>query len=430
MAAVQDLRIWKHSSLLRLTVLAPCAALACSLPGLPSQLANPGLRQEDPVARLLSGGYDLEGATREARLGALLDRLGIDAASQTLVFSKTSFQNASIAPGRARALYFDDRVHVGYVRGSDLVELMTLDATARLRFYTYDLGAGVRADSPATARERLLARGDECLVCHDSSRTRSHPGFLVRSVEVSDKGHVMTDRKTHVTTPQSPFAERWGGWVVTGAPASLEHMGNRAGDRLLDGAVNAAGHLEATSDAVALMVLEHQCAVFNAIARAKTLSEAALLRQRAANRVGGEAADFVGQATLRVLNDCADDVVAELFFKDEARLPVPITERSAFARAFGTRGKRDGRGRSLRDFDLEQRLFRYPLSYLMDHEALRALPLLVRERMHDRMDRVLTGRLSMRTWGIPRATRREILEILEGTRGGLAAALGLPDRPR
>jgi hypothetical protein len=38
---------------------------------------------------------------------------------------------------------------------------------------------------------------------------------------------------------------------------------------------------------------------------------------------------------------------------------------SSFAEEFAAAGPRDGQGRSLRDFDLQRRLFKHPCSYLI-----------------------------------------------------------------
>ena len=60
-------------------------------------------------------------------------------------------------------------------------------------------------------------------------------------------------------------------------------------------------------------------------------------------------------------------------------------------RPFPQRGPRDPKGRSLRDFDLETRLFRYPLSYMIYSAAFDALPDGVRARIY-RLYEVLAGR--------------------------------------
>ncbi len=65
---------------------------------------------------------------------------------------------------------------------------------------------------------------------------------------------------------------------------------------------------------------------------------------------------------------------------------------STFTKTFPQRGPRDKQGRSLRDFDLEKRLFRYPLSYMVYSEAFDAMPDTVRERLYRRLYDVLTGK--------------------------------------
>ena len=79
---------------------------------------------DDPITRLQkqvdSGqvrlGYDDE----HGYLKAVLKALDVPVESQVLVFSKTSFQAPKIAPRMPRALYYNDRVAVGFVRGGDV----------------------------------------------------------------------------------------------------------------------------------------------------------------------------------------------------------------------------------------------------------------------------------------------------------------------
>src|SRR5258706_13940944 len=83
---------------------------------------------DDPVARLAK---NIEGGKtrlefREGGLGylpSLLEHLGVNADSQALVFSKTSFQATKISPRNPRAIYFSDDVAVGWGRGGEGVEL-------------------------------------------------------------------------------------------------------------------------------------------------------------------------------------------------------------------------------------------------------------------------------------------------------------------
>ena len=71
-------------------------------------------------------------------LPSVLKQLGIHSSSQVLVFSKTSFQAARIAPKLPRALYFTDDVTVGYVRGGDVLEFAAADPQQGVIFYTLD----------------------------------------------------------------------------------------------------------------------------------------------------------------------------------------------------------------------------------------------------------------------------------------------------
>ena len=60
-------------------------------------------------------------------LRSLLKHLNVNIDSQVFVFSKTSFQAPRISPRLPRALYFNDEVSVGWVRGGDVLELAALD---------------------------------------------------------------------------------------------------------------------------------------------------------------------------------------------------------------------------------------------------------------------------------------------------------------
>ena len=95
---------------------------------------------------------------------------------------------------------------------------------------------------------------------------------------------------------------------------------------------------------------------------------------------------------------------------------------STFTKTFAARGPRDHQGRSLRDFDLQKRMFRYPLSYMIYSEAFDAMPDQVRERVYRRLYDVLTGRdQSDKFKRLSSDDRRAVLEILRETKPGLPA---------
>ena len=74
-----------------------------------------------------------------------------------------------------------------------------------------------------------------------------------------------------------------------------------------------------------------------------------------------------------------------MLFRDEARLTDRIKGTSSFASDFAARGPRDSKGRSLRDFDLKTRLFRYPCSYLIYSRAFDSLPDEVKDHIYERL---------------------------------------------
>ena len=87
---------------------------------------------------------------------------------------------------------------------------------------------------------------------------------------------------------------------------------------------------------------------------------------------------------------------------------------------FPERGPRDKQGRSLRDFDLRTRLFRYPLSYMVCSEQLNGLPGPIRERFYRRLYKVLTGKDTPKKYEARSAADRQtVLQILLETKTDL-----------
>lgn len=92
--------------------------------------------------RLAMGEVALAGGELQM-LHTLLTELGVSADSQTLVFSRTSFQRSRIRPDQPRALYFSDSVYVGWVPGG-LVEVTAIDPQLGPVFYSMELPGGGR----------------------------------------------------------------------------------------------------------------------------------------------------------------------------------------------------------------------------------------------------------------------------------------------
>jgi len=112
-------------------------------------------------------------------------------------------------------------------------------------------------------------------------------------------------------------------------------------------------------------------------------------------------------------------VVRYMLFADEAAIG-SIEGSSSFQDEFEARGRKDMVGRSLRELDLKRRLFKYPCSYLIYSEQFDALPAPVKEYVYRRLFDILTGAEDSGTFShLSRSTRRDILEILRGTKQGL-----------
>ena len=107
-----------------------------------------------------------------------------------------------------------------------------------------------------------------------------------------------------------------------------------------------------------------------------------------------------------------------MLFTEEARLRSPVTGTSGFAGEFAARGPNDKQGRSLREFDLKGRLFRYPCSYQIYSEAFDNIPKPALDYLYRRLWLVLTGQVKEFA-AISAADRKAILEILRETKKNL-----------
>jgi hypothetical protein len=348
---------------------------------------------EDRVAQLAEelerGESSLEFDAQLSYLPSLLARLGVTSESQTLVFSKTSVQESRISPRTPRAIYFGDDVAVAFIPGSDNLELAAVDPGKGTVFYSLD--------ARNTGKPRLV-RAEGCLHCHQGPATLGVPGIYVGSVATRPSGRADFRLGSIVTDHRTPFPDRWGGWYVDGTTGET-HRGNAVStDPEFTSSVpalrfDAKSYPAASSDIVALMTLEHQTQMINLLTR---LSWEA--------RIDSKGPDAPG------LSARIEEVVRYMLFLDERPLSAPIRGASAFSETFPRRGPRDRKGRSLRDFDLEKRLFRYPLSYMVYGRQIQALPEGIRDRLFRRLHETLQSD------AVAAEDRRAILEILADTR--------------
>ena len=343
---------------------------------------------DDPVARLARelerGNSTLDFDAGLSYLPSLLDRLRVRPDSQTLVFSKTSVQESRISPRTPRAIYFRDDVAVAFVPGTDAIELAAVDPSKGVVFYSLDAR---KAERPR------FVRSEGCLHCHQGPATLGVPGIYVGSVHTSPSGRADFRLGSIVTDHRSPFADRWGGWYVNGA-AGETHRGNAVSTdpefttSMAAPRFDAKSYLAPSSDIVALMTLEHQTQMTNLLTRLSWEARISPLDPGFASRI--------------------EEVVRYMLFLDEVPLREAIRGVSSFTETFPREGPRDRKGRSLRDFDLEKRLFRYPLSYMLYSRHFDGLPRDVRERLCRRLHELLPGE-----------ERQALLEILRDTKPGL-----------
>ncbi len=372
----------------------------------------------DAIARLQkqidSGAVKLDYAPGTGYLPALLKQLGINIDSQVLVFSKTSFQSTKISPRAPRAIFFNDEVAVGSVQDGEVLELVALDPKQGENFYTLSVD---KADHPE------FARRDVCLQCHQGLSTLGVPGILVSSVYPASDGMPAFRGQAMITDHRSSFDQRWGGWYVTGTHGSVTHMGNAVGHdparpQLLDmqGTQNLTSlarkfdtshYLAPTSDIVALMTLEHQTRMTNLM-----------------TRIGWDTriAQHDGKLDDTRLNAEIEEMLTYMLFQDERPLREPVEGVSTFTKTFPERGPRDKQGRSLRDFDLKTRMFKYPLSYMIYSSAFDSMPDVVRERVYQRLYDILSGKDQSEKYAkLPPDDRHTILEIVRDTKPNLPA---------
>ncbi len=344
-------------------------------------------------------------------LPAVLDALQVSRTSQMVVFTKTSLQAPRISPRNPRAVYFNDTVSVGWVPTGEVVEIAAQDPKQGVIFYTLD--------QVEVAKPRLKRR-DDCLQCHDTGATLGVPGLVVRSVYPEPTGMPLFQAGGFVTDHRSPLKERWGGWYVTGTHGAQRHLGNAfARDREhptrldIDGTQNVGdlksrfdtgAFLTGHSDIVALMVLEHQTHMTNLITRVSYETRMAVHSQEIMNRLLKEPADTVSESTERRIRSACEEMVDYLLFIDEALLTAPIQGSSRFTEVFSGQSK-------LRQFDLQTRLFRIPLSYMIESAAFRALPSEALLRINQRLTKVLDSQ-EPKYARLSSADRRNIREIL------------------
>ena len=383
-------------------------------------------------AAFQSRATEIRSLPAKKRLKWLLDEMGVPVESQIFVFSKTSMQRDLINPESPRVLYFSDEAYVGW-SPTGAFEVAVFDAKLGATFYIFE--------PHATKEEPLLARSGDCLLCH--SRHEHTPSLRTRSVFPDANGEPLSGSGGSNIAPSTPLAERWGGWYVTGTKAPFEHRGNLTGKKIddfegplamptrnllsLEGVVDTHRYLLKTSDVVPLLMHDHQVHVHNVLSTANQDARIALHRWPAMREILGLPADAPPQGScLVVFASQAEKILDALLCRGEAAWPTGgITGDGVFAPAYAKTRKPDSQGRSLRDLDLQTRLFRYRCSPLIYSQSFASLPKQMRDLVLLRLSSGLRAFPPSPSFGhLADDERAAIHEILTQTLPDLPAGWG------
>ena len=371
-----------------------------------------GTQPNDPVAavqqKIASGELKLNWDEKFGYLPALLDAFGAKKSSQALVMSKTSLQRRYITPENPRSIFFSDDVYIGYIPGAPVMEISSVDPKLGGTFYF------IEQDK---VRKPKFVRSNDCLSCHGGQRTLGVPGHFVRSVPTDATGEMITLEEVRDITHCTPLKDRWGGYYVTGKSGSQPHRGNLIGEKDLEhfkkdplfkaNITNLSPFFDTTkyygsgSDIVALMVLEHQAHMHDYVARLNIEAQQML----------------AAYGHVRYMRSQVDAFLRYLLFTEEFPLTEKIEGNPEFIADFTAHGIRDSKGRSLRDFDLKTRIFKYPCSYLIYAPSFDAIAAPIKEVILQKLHDILTGKNDDAQFAqLTAEDRKTILEILLETK--------------
>jgi hypothetical protein len=404
---------------------------AVEYPAIAYETARPTDRVAKLQSRLDQGTLTLDHDDTNGYLAAVLDALAIDSSSQLLVFSRTSVSKTHILPSRPRAIYFNDDAYVAMVPGSGILEIATMDPQLGPVFFILEQRASA---SPQFDRQTV-----QCLRCHDSLTMTGGgvPRFILGSGYVNTQSELVSHEGWVLTTPKTPFKFRWGGWYVTGQHGNQAHLGNIVvreaaelqdleGLRIynrdsLDGVIDTQFYTSNQSDIVALLVIEHQVYVQNLMTRVSYDVRTEIARQKQLKTADLNAPDEIVTKEMKsLIEEVTEPLVKTLLFVGDAALTEPVSGSSDFAERFERRGPFDAKGRSLRQFDLQTRTFRYPLSYLVYSEAFDALPQSVRSYIYRRFVEILGDERGEMLTHLSAEERAVMLDILRATKPDFA----------
>ncbi len=366
------------------------------------------------IGDLESGRLNVDRSSEKAFVESLLCVLEIPASSQMLVFSTTSLQLRLITPANPRALYFNEEIYLGWVPGGR-IEVLSLDPELGAVFYIFD---PPRNDLPVR-----VERSERCMNCHSGDDTGRVPGVVVKSVISGERGGSLKSFRIEQAGHQIPFAERFGGWYVTGDTRIASALGNTFG-RYVDGTLTKvpmepgrffdfARYPMATSDVLPQLVHEHQAGFVNRVVEAG---------YRARTYLHADGAQLT-ESHGKLLDEQARIVVRYLLFADEASLTAGgLRGDLAFQTDFLKTRRAAPGGASLKDFDLRTRLFRHRCSYMIYSPIFTALPAAMKQRIYAQLSAALDPAHAPAEYAyLPPPEKQAIRAILRATVPDLAA---------
>ena len=388
-------------------------------PAIQYSTATPNNVVVDVNKKLQSGELQFTFDGKSGYLQSALAALQLPIDSQLLVFSRTSLQGKRIGEQNPRALFFNDRVAMGWVRGGDLLEVAAHDQSNGIVFYSLEQKAPDGATGPPQFKREFI-----CLGCHMTGNTLNVPGLLMFSTTRAEPTQY-SGIPRHIDQTDS-LSKRFGGWFVTGTAGSTPNMGNQVAAMdgrptheltSVEGLFDADGYRTLSSDIAAHLVLTHQAGMINLLTRAAWEARAADPKLHAPFTSTPEQDARIAA----VMEGIAGEVVDYLLFVDEAKLTDKVRGTSGFAERFSGSGPKDRKGRSLYELDLTRRLMKYPCSYLIYSPAFDALPPMVKDPIYKRLWAVLSGQEQDPRYRavLSVADRQAIVEILRDTKNDL-----------
>ncbi len=358
-------------------------------------------------ADLESGRIPLDHSGEKAFVISLLKALDIPATSQMLVFSTTSLQLRFITPRNPRAIFFNDGLYVGYIPGAK-IEILSMDPELGAIFYMFDI--------PLGSRPMAVERSEKCVNCHTREDTGFVPGIVIKSVIPGPTGGSLKTFRAGQTGHAIPFAERFGGWYVSGDRGIAGEWGNvigRYSGEDISKSVISPGQLfdfakypVATSDILPQLVHEHQAGAANRILQASYRARTAFHLDKGT----------LTPAHYSELDEQARIVTRYLLFADEVPLPTGGIEGDGAFKADFLAKRRVVQGASLRDFDLRTRLFRFRCSYMIYSPEFQGLPARMKQQIYIRLREALSVDKPVKEYAcLPVAEKQAIHAILKGT---------------